>query len=173
MLKLLNVLSPFIEDCYREFGVREYSRIARITAPTASKLLKGFEVEGLLKKRLERRYLLFRANRENNVLKDLSRIYWWQRLKKLIDYLDSELHSPTIILFGSLAKLEAKKDSDIDLAVLTNINKSLNIKKYEKLFSREIQLFAFKSLSAISNNELKNNVLNGYIIHGEFVEYVA
>src|SRR3989338_469832 len=113
MLKLFKELSPFIEDCYSEFGVREYSRILKITAPTSSKMLKNFFSEGLLNKREERGNLLFRANRESGIFLDISRSYWKQKLNKLIDYLNSELYTPTIILFGSLSNLEAKKDSDI------------------------------------------------------------
>lgn len=167
MLKIFNNLKPFIEDCYREISVREYSRIIKITPPTASKLLKKFEFEDLLKKRLDKGYLLFRTNRENSILRDLSRMYWKQKLKKLVDYLNSELYNPTIFLFGSLAKLETKKNSDIDLAVITNINKKVKLEKYKKSFDREIQLFIFKSLSKITNKELKANIINGYLIQGE------
>jgi len=167
MLKLFNNLKPFMEDCYMELGVREYSRVTKISPPTASKILKGFESEGLLKKRLDKVYLLFRANRENTVLKDLARSYWRQQLKNLIDYLNSELHSPAIILFGSLAKLETKKDSDIDIALLTSIDKKIILDKYEKILKRRIQLFIFKSLTKITNKELKINVMNGYLIQGE------
>jgi len=166
MLKIFNELKPFIEDCYSEIGVREYSRIMKITAPTASKLLKNFESEGLLKKKEERGYLLFRTNRESDVMKDLSRSYWKQRFKSLIDYLNSELHESNIILFGSMAKLEANKDSDIDLAILTNISKGINLDKYEKMLSRKIQLFIFKSLNDVPK-ELKINIINGYLIQGE------
>ena len=166
MLNIIYSLEPFIEDCYRETGVREYARIIKITAPTASKKLKEFEAEGMLKKRLDRGYLLFRANRESEILNDISRIYWRQKLQKLIGYLNLKFHSPTIILFGSLTKLETKKDSDIDMAVLTNINKKSDLTDYEKLYKREIQLFTFKSLKETSK-ELKNNILNGFIIQGE------
>ncbi len=166
MLKIFNDLSLFIEDCYREIGIREYSRIVGITPPTASKILKKFESEGLLKKREDKRYLLFRANRQSDILKDLSRTYWKQKFKGLIEYINLEFHSPSIILFGSLAKLETKKDSDIDLAIITNINKRIDIKRYEKFFHREIQLFPFKSLSNI-NKELRINIINSYLIQGE------
>ena len=166
MLKILNNLSPFIEDCYREIGVREYSRIIGITAPTASKMLKNLESENLLKKILDKGYLLFRANREDDILKDLSRTYWRQKFKRLFDFLNLEFHNPTIILFGSLTKLEAKIDSDIDIAILTNINKKIDLNKFEEIYKREIQLFIFKSINNI-NKELKMNVINGYLIHGE------
>ena len=166
MLKIINNLRPFIEDCYNEIGVREYSRIMKITPPTASKLLKGFELEGLLKKRIDRGYLLFRANRENSTLKDLSKIYWKQNLKDVIEYINSHLYDPTIVLFGSLTKLETKKDSDIDLTIFTNLKKNIDLKKFEKSFKRKIQLFKFKSISNINSKELKMNILNSYIIQG-------
>ena len=166
MLKIINSLHPFIEDCYTEIGVREYSRIMKITPPTASKLLKELELEGLLKKRSDRGYILFRANRESSVLRDLSKIYWKQKIKDVIGYINSQLYDPTIILFGSLIKLETKKDSDIDLAIFTNINKDINLEKFEKSFKRKIQVFKFKSISNINSKELKMNILNSYIVQG-------
>ena len=166
MLNIIYKLSPFIEDCYQEIGVREYSRIMKITAPTASKTLKDFESKGLLKKRLERRYLLFRADRNSEILKDLSRAYWREKLKELIENLNRIFHNPIIVLFGSLAKLETKQDSDIDLVVLSNIKKDISLEKFEKMYKREIQLFKFEAADKI-NKELKNNIINGYIIQGE------
>ena len=166
MLKLFNDLRPFIEDCYREIGIREYSRIIKITPPTASRILKNFESEKILKKRWDRRYLLFRANRQSEILKELSRLYWRQALNELFNFINLKFYNPTIVLFGSLSKLEAKKDSDIDLAILTNLKKKINLEKYEKLFQRSIQLFTFKSLNKL-NKELRINILNGYLIQGE------
>ncbi len=166
MLKIIDNLHPFIEDCYKEVGVREYSRIIKTTPPTASKILKEFELEGLLKKRVDKGYLLFRANRESSVLRDLSKIYWKQKLEKVIEYINSQFYEPTIILFGSLTKLETKKDSDIDLVIFTEIKKDINLEKFEKDLRRKIQLFRFKSISDINSKELKTNILNNYIIQG-------
>lgn len=166
MLKIINNFEPFFEDCYREISVREYSRIIKVTPPTASKLLKNFERENLLKGRLDRGYLLFRANKESFVLRDLSKIYWRIKLRKLIEEIDSKLYLPKIILFGSLAKLETKMDSDIDIAIISKINKKIEIKKFEKEFKREIQIFHFRDFDKI-NKELKNNIINGYFFQGE------
>ena len=166
MLKIFNNLKPFIEDCYEERSVREYSLIANMSPPTSSKILKNFEKENILKKREYRNHLLFRANRESFLLKDLSRIYWKQRLQILFDFLNEEFHYPVIILFGSLAKLESRSDSDIDIAIFSKINKKIDLEKYEKKFKRKIQLFIFNSLEKI-NKELRGNIMNGYLIHGE------
>ncbi len=167
MLNIINNLMPFIEDCYSEMGVREYSRMTRMSPPTASNLLKQFEKEGFLKKRFERGYLLFRANRENLILRDLARIYWKEKLNKLIEYFNEELYTPSIILFGSLSKLETKKDSDIDLVIFTNMKKKTDLSKFEKEYKRKIQLFIFDSLNKVKSKGLKINILNGHIIQGE------
>jgi len=166
MLNIINNLNIFFEDCYDEIGVREYSRLFNISAPTASKLLKNFEYEGLLKKKTYRGYLLFRANRENPILRDLSRIYWRLKLNDIFEKLRSEFHDPIIILFGSLSKLETKKDSDVDIAVISKISKKIDLNRYEKTLGREIQLFFFKSLDEISK-ELKLNIINGYKLEGD------
>ncbi len=169
MLNIINnvkLFQPFIEDCYIELGVREYSKLVHLSPPTASKILKGFEKQNLLKMGQDRKYLLFRANRESNLLKDLSVIYWKHKLSEVINYLDSELFASSIILFGSLSKLESKKDSDIDLAVISKSKKKLNIERFNKKYKREIQLFVFSSLNKI-NEELRKNILNGVFLTGE------
>ena len=108
--------------------------------------------------------MLFSINRESSIVRDLSRIYWKYRLKKVIEYLMS-FFPKAIILFGSLSKLENKKDSDIDIAVLGFSKKKLDLKKLEKELKREIQIFQFDSLNKI-NKELKLNVVNGYVLRG-------
>ena len=36
---------PFFQDCYRRINVREYSRLMKISPPTASKLLSSYSQE--------------------------------------------------------------------------------------------------------------------------------
>lgn len=165
MLEIINNLKPFFEDCYREIGVREYSREIKVAPPTASKMLKEFFDQKLLNKREERGFLLFNTNRESSALKNLSRIYWEEKLKELIQQVFEELHPSAIILFGSLSKLEVTKDSDIDIAVFTKFKKKINLKKLEEKLHKEIQLFTFESLDKV-NKELKISISNGYILYG-------
>lgn len=166
MLGIFNKLGPFFEDCYREISVREYSRISGMSAPTASVWLKMYEKDGILKKREDKGYILFRADRESLILKDLSRIYWKIRLAKAVEKIKDGLHNPTIILFGSLSKLEAKPNSDIDLAIISKTAKKIDLEVYEKELKRSIQVFYFKSFNEINKN-LKLNILNGYVLTGE------
>ena len=168
MLNIINNLSIFFEDCYREVGVREYAKLMNISPPTSSKQLKELGKQGLLKSQELRNLILFRANRNNQILKDLSRIYWRMKLSELIEFLKEEFYDSTIILFGSLVKLETTKDSDIDLAVISSNKKNVNFKKFEKKLNRKIQTFYFSSTQKIPE-ELKKSVVNGFILEGKII----
>lgn len=168
MLKIINDLKPFFEDCYRRINVREYAKIMCISPPTASKLLSYYYREKLLLKSRYKNLLLFFANNKNKQFINLSRIYWSERLKEVIEILEKRLVSPTIILFGSLSKAEAKSDSDIDLAVFAH-KKEINIERLEKKLKRKIRIFWFKSLKEIKNRELANNIVNGYVLIGRII----
>lgn len=164
MLNIINNLAPFFEDCYKRIGVREYAKKINVSPPTASKILGEYHKEGILKKQEERNYLFFFANAENKSFIDLSRIYWRNKLKEVIESIEKKAVTPTIILFGSLSKGEATSSSDVDLAIISS-KKEINFENFEKSLKREVQLFWFDSFAKISE-ELKNNILNGYVLSG-------
>ena len=164
MLNIINNLKPFIEDCYRRINVREYSRLMKVSPPTASKILSEFNKEGLLLIEKDRNYIFYYANKNDKIFIDLSRIYWKIKLNALINFLDENLTNPTIILFGSLSKAETKEDSDIDLCVIGH-KKEINLKNFENNLKRKIQLFFFSSIEDIKNKEIANNIINGYILN--------
>lgn len=166
MLNIINTIKPFFEDCYRRISVREYAKIINISPPTASKTLKEFFKEGLLKKEEQYGRIFFSANRTNHQFKDLSRIYWREQLKNIISKIEKESLSPTIILFGSLSKAENKNDSDIDIAIIGN-HKKFDFAKEEKKLKRTIQIFHYKNFSNIRNKDLMNNIINGYTLSGK------
>lgn len=165
MLEIINNLKPFFEDCYRRISVREYSKLVEISPPTASKILSNFNKEGFLSQEKYRNYIFYYANKNNQIFIELSRIYWKIKLEELTDFLNKNLANPTIILFGSLSKAEAKQDSDIDICVIGK-KKELNLADFEKILKRKIQLFFFNSIKEIKNKELLNNIINGHILEG-------
>jgi len=168
MLKIIDNLKPFFEDCYRRINVREYAKLMAISPPTASKILEDFNKKGLLLKSAYRNYILYYANKESRDFIDLSRIYWRNRLKELISFIEKDVANPTIILFGSLSKAEAKQDSDIDIAIFAH-RKEINIRKFEDRMKRKIQVFCFRSIKDIKPKELENNIINGYVLRGRIV----
>jgi|SRR3989344_2280377 len=173
MLRIFNDLEPFFTDSYRRLGIREYARIAKISPPSASTLLNGLYKEGLLIREEDKKYILFAANRENDIFVNLSIIYWSIQIKKsgLIDNLKKDLFNPVIILFGSFSKAEIKEDSDIDIALFNAPERKLhpvNTILVEHKLKHKLQIFHFKSRESVNNKELLNNVLNGFILFGSW-----
>lgn len=166
MLKIINDLKPFFEDCYKRINVREYAKITKISPPTASKILAYYNSKNLLLKENYRNNLLFHANKDSKDLIDLSRIYWGNKLKELVAYLEKNLTSPTIVMFGSLSKAEVKEDSDIDIAIFSS-KKDLDLTSIEKKLKRKIQTYWFNPIYEIKNKELANNIINGYVLKGK------
>ena len=165
MLKIINDLRPFFENCYARINIRQYARFMKITPPTASALLKYYEKEGLLVREKDRNYIMFYANKSNPVFIVLSRLYWRHTLEGMLDFLTKKLANPTIILFGSLSKAETKPDSDIDIAIICD-EPEIDLSQFRKKLGREIQNFWFKSLKDGKNKDLINNIINGYVMAG-------
>lgn len=168
MLNKINNLKPFFEDITREYGVREYARANKISPPTSSKLLKELQKESLLKSRHERRNLLFKANQESTIFKDLMILYNKRRIEEsgLLDYLEKKFNYPTIVLLGSFAKAENIPESDIDLCIIAMDKKEADIKKFEEILKHTIHMIVFSSLEDIKNRNLLENVLNGIVLRG-------
>lgn len=169
-------LRHFFEEPNRWFHVREMARMLKLTPTTVSKYLNALYRKGVIIKKPERKHLLFKADTENSSYKD-AKIYYNIKLLRecgLIGYLDNKLHYPeAVILFGSYAKGENNKNSDIDLFIISNIKKelsSLNLSEFEKKLKTKIQLFIKNKSDFIKlqkeNKNLVNSILNGFVIKG-------
>ncbi len=172
MLGIINNLAPFFEDNYARINIRHYSRLMKISPPTASKLLKRYAEEHLLESSTYERYIFFSARRDDKTFIDLSRIYWRDRLEGLSTFLaDKFAVEPAIILFGSMSKAEVRKDSDIDIAVIgvnstVNPFKDMDMAAFEKDLGRKLDIFKFKSLMDAYKLPIWKAILNGYILKG-------
>ncbi|PIN99989.1 hypothetical protein COT72_04100 [archaeon CG10_big_fil_rev_8_21_14_0_10_43_11] len=83
----------------------------------------------------------------------------------LSDFLEEKLAGATIILFGSYARGEDTKGSDIDIAVIGRKEKYLNVAAYEKELHKMININFYDSWKSI-HKHLKNNLLNGIVLEG-------
>ena len=112
MLKIINNLEPFFKDNYKKINVREYSRIKNISPPTASKVLEQYYKGNLLEKEEFKNYIFYSANINNKTFMDLSRIYWYEKLKNigLIEFLNKKFHQPlkfSVIFFLAVETLHS------------------------------------------------------------------
>lgn len=176
MSKIINIqsfLEYFFEEPNKWFHVREMARLLKLNPTTVSKYLNRLCRDGTLIKKYERRHLLFKANTENHNYKDAKIYYNIKSIRNsgLIEYLDQELHYPeAIVIFGSYAKGENDKNSDIDVFVISNIKKELKLEVFEKKVKAKLQLFIknkdeFSKLQK-ENKNLVNSMINGIVIKG-------
>src|SRR3989338_5342212 len=157
MLKIFDLMGVFFEDVYREISIREYAKLKKITPPTASKVLKDFEKEGLILCSEKGIYLFFRANRENIVFRGLSRTYWQEKVHHALQGLREEVLNRKMVLFGSVVKAENTASSDIDVFVDLPYRK-IDAKKAEGILKRPIQ---FHFMDSTKNPHLRANIERG------------
>jgi predicted nucleotidyltransferase len=146
---------------------REIALLLKVS-PTAvansvSKLLTGGMV--LLEKTKTVNFISFnrddRRAVERKRVENMGNIY----ASGLSDYLLSQLAGGSIILFGSYAKGEDSRGSDIDIAVVGRNRKSLDLTLYEKALNRSLNVNFYDSWGRIERH-LRNNILNGIVLHG-------
>jgi predicted nucleotidyltransferase len=169
------ILEFFIKEPEREFHVREIAKLLKKSPTTVSKYLKEYENKGILISNAKLNHLLFKANMDFNKFKQIKLNYNLNLLNEsgLIDFLGQEFNHPeAIVLFGSFAKAENNKNSDIDLLIVSPKKQEINIEKFEKILGSKIQLFVHSKNDLdklkTKNKELLNNWINGIVIYGYF-----
>jgi predicted nucleotidyltransferase len=167
------LLKYFFEEPEREFHVRELAKLLKRSPTTISKYLNQLKKTRVLVSERKLNHLLFKANLNSFQFKDLKLFYNIKNIKEsgLLNYLNEELNHPqAIILFGSFAKSEDIKKSDIDFFIITPIKKELNIKEFEKKLGHEIQLFlhSTKEIEEMKQKKelLLNSIINGIVLEG-------
>ncbi|MBI4176109.1 MAG: nucleotidyltransferase domain-containing protein [Candidatus Aenigmarchaeota archaeon] len=169
MFRELDTLKVFLEDPEGEFSVREVARKVGISPATASKQLKGFAREGILKWRGERMLNLYRANMEGDSYTDIKIYYNIRKIREtgLLDALNRFYLKPAVVLFGSAASGLDTGTSDFDLLVISEKTEQFpGLDAFEKKIRRRLQVFAAKDIKDIKNEHLVNNMLNGIVLQG-------
>ncbi|KHO53361.1 MAG: hypothetical protein QT09_C0014G0052 [archaeon GW2011_AR18] len=173
MDKELLILQYFFEDPLGEYHIREIARLAKINHMTARKYLNNLVKDGLLEKKDTKLYETYIANTKNKKFINNKLYYNLDKLREsgIIEELEEYYDYPTIILFGSYATATNTKNSDIDIFILTNIQKEFNKEKYEKILKRKISIHRltekeFNNMK-IKNPELVNNIINGITLAGK------
>ncbi len=162
------VLRVFLNDPLESFGLREISRLSKLSPVSVSKYLREFELQELIIKTEKKSVPVYQASRENEdfiFYKKLSILYELHD-SDLVEHLWQELSPNAMILYGSHAKGEATENSDIDIFIIGK-EKAINLEKFEKKLHKNIHLMFDDNIKNIPN-ELKNNLINGIILKGYF-----
>ncbi len=146
---------------------REIAKILNVSPTAVSNSTRKLKDSNLIKIEKTKTINFISFNRDEQKAFDLKRV---ENLKNiyisgLSDYLEKELAGATVILFGSYSIGGDTNTSDIDIAVIGRKDKMLELEKYEKILNRKININFYDSWKKIHEN-LKNNVLNGILLHG-------
>lgn len=146
---------------------RDIAKILKVSPTAVSNSIKKLKDSNLIKIEKTKTINFISLNRDGQRALDLKRA---ENLKNiyisgLSDHLEKELAGATIILFGSYSMGEDTNTSDMDIAVIGRKDKMIELEKYEKILNRKINVNFYGSWKKIHEN-LKNNILNGILLHG-------
>ena len=162
----LKVLEIFFKEPTKVHFIRGISRNIKLATTSVKKHLLEIENEGLIKKKPKMPFEGYVANKENEKFLQYKQIYNIYSLIELKNNIIRNLEPKAIILFGSYQKGEDREESDIDLGIISKINISFNLEKYEKSLQRKIHITLIKSLDELEEG-IKNNVKNGWVLYGK------
>jgi predicted nucleotidyltransferase len=165
-----NMLELFFENPTKEWHFEEIAKYAKITRGKANDWLKQFIREGLIRRvKTKGKMPHYLSNFQAPAYQNRKRLFALERLytSGLLNHLSSLKGARTIILFGSFARTDWYKNSDIDIFIYGD-PAGLSLAKYEMILHREIQLFIAKSeeeLRKFSGNLIRN-IIKGNLIKG-------
>lgn len=168
----LIILKPFFENPNARFSIRELSRNLKINHTSVRQHLNKLVKEGFLSLKKEGIYSFYQLVLSKEAL-NLKLYYNLEKVRTsgIVEALEKAYDLPAIVLFGSYASAMDDTNSDIDLCLISNVEKDLDVSRYEKTLNRKISLHKFNknswNRSKKSNPGLVNNICNGIVLSGE------
>ena len=172
MERKLTILKQFFEEPNRKFSIRELSRILKINHTTVRQYLNQLVKEEFLSSKKEGLYFFYWLVLTKKTL-NLKLYYNLEKIREsnIIQDLEKVFDLPVIVLFGSYASAVDDKISDIDICLVSNVEKEFSSEKYEKKLNRKISLHKFNKedwkKTRKTNPNLVNNICNGIVLSGE------
>ena len=149
-----------------KFHIRELARLTKLNPNTIINITKSFEKEKLVKIEKKEHITEILADTENQLFVDKKRLFNLSQIYKsdLVNFLIKEYSPKAISIIGSYSKGEDIEKSDIDIVIISEKEKPVNLEKFERLLSRKIHLIitSYKKMS----EEFYINLINGIILYG-------
>lgn len=172
MERKITILKPFFEDPNRKFSIRQLSRLLEINHTTIRQHLNKLVKEEFLSTKKEGIYSFYRLFFNKKTL-NLKLYFNLEKLRKsgIVEDIEKKYDFPVMILFGSYAFAMDDMSSDIDICLISNIDKTYSTKMYEKKLNRSVSIHKFTKKSwekaKKTNPNLINNICNGIVLSGE------
>jgi len=165
------VMELFFENPTKEWHFEEILKEAKITRSKANGWLKKFIKNGLIKRTKEKGKMpYYVSNYESPSYKNRKRLFALNKLYSsgFLDHLSSLQKAKTVILFGSFARSDWHKNSDIDIFIYGE-PEGLKLAKYEMKLHRGIQIFICHNQKKLHKfgEGLIRNIIKGNLIKGD------
>ena len=169
--KHLDVVALFLGDYKEQFYLREISKLAKIPLKTTQNIMQNLEGSKVLQSHISGKNKYFSLNLNNPQAKLL---ILQAELHKTAIFLEKYLIFKTfvkeiitdapVIVFGSLAKFRANKDSDLDLLVISRKKYSLpfhllDYKVHQILLSEAAFIKALNKQEALIKEVEANHII--------------
>ncbi|MGD0995593.1 MAG: nucleotidyltransferase domain-containing protein [Candidatus Bathyarchaeia archaeon] len=156
----------FFDNPDGKFHIREIARQTNLSAPGVLKILKKLKKETLLVSEKENVVENVKASRNEKFFL-LKKCYNFLSFYEsgLLDFLKDKYEEPeAIVVFGSYSDGEDTSESDIDVAIVTKKSVELDLKLFESLLKRKINVLEIQI--GESGKEFLNNLANGTVVSG-------
>ena len=166
-----NLLELFFNSPTREWHFEELVQEAGIARSKADRWLKLFVRQKLVRRIKEKgRMPHYIADHDSPNYRNRKKLFALNRLYEtgLLNHLMSLKKAKMVIMFGSFARWDWYKNSDVDVFIYGS-SEGLSVAKYEMKLHRDIQLFVCQDRKALARfgAGLVENILKGNIIKGE------
>ncbi len=160
------VLKAFFENPEKKFHLRELARHTGLSIAGVIKIVKELKAAGLLKSKKERTVELVEANFDKKFLyfkraHNLLSLYECGLVQQLNEFYEQP---QCVIVFGSYADGTDLSNSDIDIVVVTKIERLPNLSRLEKTLKRKINILTIDLDKA--KPSFKNSLANGIVLVG-------
>lgn len=173
-LTFINLVKFFLENPYEEFYLRELAKKLKLSPFAVKKYCDILVKEDIIKDEKKAKLRFFHANVSNIFFRQLKISFNINVILKsgLLDLLKENITNiSSIVLFGSMAKGEDSKESDVDILVIGK-EKYLDLEKIEEKLDKKINLHIL-SWSEWSKNAENNKafyfdiIIYGMSLYGE------
>lgn len=170
------VLNMILENSpLKHWHFEEIVKNTDMSRAAVNKWLKKYQKEGLISRIREKgKFPYFTCGTDNPIYKSKKKLFILNQIyhSGLISHILSLKKIKTAIIFGSTAKGDWYKDSDIDIFIYGEV-KGFNKHKYEIKLRRDIEAHIFRSKREIKKVKtgLIKNVVNGHLIKGSIQDF--
>jgi predicted nucleotidyltransferase/biotin operon repressor len=164
------ILELFLNSSMKQWHFDEIVRKTGMSRSIVLKWLDRLRKEGIIKKAKEKGKMpYFISDFENPGYKNKKRLYSLERFYEtgFLNHLTSLKKAKAVILFGSFARSDWYKDSDIDVFIYGD-DEGFSPYYYQSKLKRTIQCFVVKDKEDINKftPDFIQNLANGYIVKG-------